>query len=212
MTFGYYQWPTANNPKGVYLYNGSKLEERTLLIAESLIYHELVPGHHIQLATQYEAKGLSQYRRENFHTAYVEGWAEYASGLGTEMGGYRDPYDRLGRCFSEMFFAVRLVVDTGMNGLGWSRQRAMDFMKENLLESDTQIETESLRYAVAIPGQALAYRIGSEKIRELRAHAEQVLGERFDLRRFHAAVLENGSVPLTVLEQLIERFIEAEKE
>ncbi len=210
MTFGYYQWPTVSNPKGHYLYNGSNLEARSLLSAASLIYHELVPGHHFQIATQYEIEGISDFRRDSFHTAYTEGWAEYASGLAWEMGGYPTAHDQLGRYLSEMFFAVRLVVDTGMNALGWSREEAMEFMRENLLESDLQIQTESLRYSVPIPGQALAYRIGAEKIRELRARVEEALGDRFDIRHFHRAILENGSLPLTVLEQRIDWFIENE--
>jgi len=211
MTFGYYQWPTVANPKGHYLYNGSNLKDRSLLTAASLIYHELVPGHHFQIATQYEIEGISDFRRDSFHTAYTEGWAEYASGLAWEMDGYDTLEDQLGRYFSEMFFAVRLVVDTGMNALGWSREKAMAFMAENLLESDLQIQTESLRYSVPIPGQALAYRIGAEKIRELRARAQSTLGDRFDIRKFHRAVLENGSLPLSVLEQRIDWFIETER-
>ena len=142
-----------------------------------------------------------------FHTAFVEGWAEYASGLAREMGGFQDPYDELGRCFAEMFFAVRLVVDTGMNAKGWTREQAMDYMREHLLESETQIQTESLRYSVLIPGQALAYRMGAEKIRELRKRAEDEMGARFDIRKFHALVLENGSLPMTVLEKNVDRFI-----
>ena len=210
MTFGYYQWPTVDTPMGTYYFNGSKLDERSLLNAESLIYHELAPGHHFQVASQLESKTLSNYRKESFHTAYAEGWADYAADLGLEMGGYQDPYDLLGLYMMDMFISVRLVVDTGMNALGWTRARAMAYMSENLMNSETQIQTETLRYSVAYPAQALAYKIGSEKIHELRGKAEAALGDQFDIRRFHAAVLEPGSLPLTVLEKHIDRFVERE--
>ena len=209
LTYGYYEWPTATEPRGHYLYNGSKLDQRPLVNAAALIYHELVPGHHFQVALQGENLALPAARRESFHTAFVEGWAEYASSLGVEMGLYEDPYDLYGRLLMDMFLSVRLVVDTGMNHLGWSRERAMEFMHQNVLESDTQIETESLRYSTDMPGQALAYKVGSAKIWELRQRAERALGARFDLRRFHHQVLGSGSMPLSILERHIERWTEA---
>jgi uncharacterized protein (DUF885 family) len=124
---------------------------------------------------------------------------------------YEDPYDRVGRLMMDLFLSARLVVDTGMNTLGWSRARAIAYMKENTLESDTQIATETLRYSCDIPGQALAYKIGSAKIRELRAKAEKALGAAFDIRRFHDAVLGSGPMPLSVLERHIDWFIESER-
>ena len=211
MTYGYYQAPTASDPRGYYFYNGSRLKDRSLLNAAALVYHELVPGHHFQMSLQLENGDLPSFRRESRWTAYTEGWGEYASSLAGEMGMYDDPYDRAGRLMMDAFVSTRLVVDTGMNALGWTRARAVAYMKENTLESDGQIATEVLRYSCDIPGQALAYKMGSEKIRELREKAGRELGSAFDVRRFHDAVLGSGPLPLAVLERHIDWFIEAEK-
>jgi uncharacterized protein (DUF885 family) len=211
MTYGYYQSPTAADRRGYYYYNGSSLADRSLLNAAALIYHELVPGHHFQRALQHENTELPSFRREAGWTAYTEGWGEYASSLAGEMGMYEDPYDRAGRLMMDVFLSSRLVVDTGMNTLGWSRARAMEYMKANTLESDTQIATETLRYSCDIPGQALAYKMGAARIRELRTRAERELGAAFDVRRFHGAVLGSGPMPLSVLERHIDWFIETEK-
>ncbi|MEO8347953.1 MAG: DUF885 domain-containing protein, partial [Acidobacteriota bacterium] len=211
MTYGYYQSPTAADRRGYYYYNGSSLADRSLLNAAALIYHELVPGHHFQRALQHENSDLPSFRREAGWTAYTEGWGEYASSLAGEMGMYEDPYDRAGRLMMDVFLSSRLVVDTGMNALGWSRARAIEYMKANTLESDTQIATETLRYSCDIPGQALAYKMGSARIRELRARAERELGAAFDVRRFHDAVLGSGPMPLAVLERHVDWFIETEK-
>ena len=211
MTYGYYQSPTATDRRGYYYYNGSSLADRSLLNAAALIYHELVPGHHFQRALQHENAELPSFRREAGWTAYTEGWGEYASSLAGEMGMYEDPYDRAGRLMMDVFLSSRLVVDTGMNALGWSRARAIEYMKANTLESDTQIATETLRYSCDIPGQALAYKMGAARIRELRARAEQELGAAFDMRRFHDAVLGSGPMPLAVLERHVDWFIETEK-
>lgn len=211
MTYGYYQSPTAADPRGYYYYNGSSLSDRLLLNAAALIYHELVPGHHFQRALQHENAELPKFRREAGWTAYTEGWGEYASALAGEMGMYEDPYDRAGRLMMDAFLSARLVVDTGMNALGWSRARAIDYMKSNTLESDTQIATETLRYSCDIPGQALAYKMGAAGIRDLRERAERDLGPMFDVRRFHDAVLGSGPMPLAVLERHVAWFIESEK-
>jgi uncharacterized protein (DUF885 family) len=211
ITYGYYQAPTASDRRGYYYYNGSSLKERSLLNAPALIYHELVPGHHFQIALQQENGDLPSFRRESGWTAYSEGWGEYASSLAGEMGMYEDPYDRAGRLMMEAFLSARLVVDTGMNTLGWTRSRAAAYLKENTLESDAQIATETLRYSCDIPGQALAYKMGSAKIRELRRKAERELGVSFDVRRFHDAVLGSGPMPLTILERHIDWFIAGEK-
>ncbi len=211
MTYGYYQSPTASDRRGYYYYNGSSLADRSLLNAAALIYHELVPGHHFQRALQHENADLPSFRREAGWTAYTEGWGEYASSLAGEMGMYEDPYDRAGRLMMDVFLSSRLVVDTGMNALGWTRARAIEYMKANTLESDTQIATETLRYSCDIPGQALAYKMGSARIRELRARAERDLGAAFDVRRFHDAVLGSGPMPLAVLERHVDWFIETEK-
>jgi uncharacterized protein (DUF885 family) len=208
MTYGYYQVPTPRDSKGYYNYNGSKLESRSLLNVRALAFHELAPGHHFQINLQTENGALPPIRRESRHTAYIEGWGEYASGLGGEAGLFADPYDEYGRLMMDMFLSVRLVVDTGMNTLGWSRERAMAYMREHTLESEEQIRTESLRYAVDMPGQALAYKMGSRGFRDLRAKAERALGSRFDVRRFHDAVLMSGSMPMRTLEKHVDAWIE----
>ena len=210
MTFGYYRSPTASNPKGIYYFNGSKLDERSLLIAEGLVYHELIPGHHFQIALQSENEELPNFRRETHQTAFSEGWAEYAAWLGLEMGLYKDPYDRCGLYLEDIFESARLVVDTGMNHFKWRRSRAVKFMKENTTYSDTQIHTESLRYC-RIPGQALGYKLGCIKMFELREKAEKALGDKFDIRKFHDALVGSGSMPLPLLERHIDRFIEKEQ-
>ena len=211
MTYGYYQEPTASDPRGYYFYNGSSLGDRSLLSAAGLIYRELVPGHHFQKSLQLENPDLPGFRRQAGWTAYTEGWGEYASSLAGEMGMYGDPYDRAGRIGMDLFLSARLVVDTGMNALGWSRARAIAYMKENTLESDADIATETLRYSCDIPGEALAYRLGSAKIRDLRVKAERALGPAFDVRRFHDAVLGSGPMPLTLLERHLDWFIDTER-
>ena len=211
MTFGFYQQPMPADPSGSYLFNGSKLDQRPLAGAAALIYHELLPGHHFQIALQLENESLPQLRQNLYHTAFVEGWAEYASELGIEMGLYDDPYALYGRLAMDMFLSNRLVVDTGMNALGWPRSRAVEFMRDRLLETDVQIESETLRYSTSIPGQALAYKMGSSKIWELRRRAERELGAKFDLRGFHEAVLGHGSLPLSVLERHIDWWIAQQK-
>ena len=208
MTYGYYQRPSPpQEPGGYYLFNGSKLEERSLLNAAALSYHELVPGHHFQIALTQENARLNTFRKNAHYTAFIEGWGEYASDLAGEMGMYTDPYDRAGRLSMDLFLSTRLVVDTGMNALGWSRERAMDYMRAHTFESETQIKTESLRYSSDLPGQALAYKMGSRTIRALRERMRVKLGARFDIRRFHQAVLGHGSMPLGVLEQHVERVL-----
>lgn len=208
MTYGFYQRPAPpREPGGYYLFNGSKLEERSLLNAAALSYHELVPGHHFQIALTQELPRLNAFRKSAFYTAFVEGWGEYASDLAGEMGMYADPYDRAGRLSMDLFLSTRLVVDTGMNALGWGRERAMEYMRAHTLESETQIRTESLRYSADMPGQALAYKMGSRTIRSLRERMRATLGARFDVRRFHGAVLGHGSMPLGVLEEHVERVL-----
>ncbi len=211
MTYGYYRQPTPGQPDGAYLFNGSRLEERSMLPAAALIFHELIPGHHFQVSLGLENKDLPAFRRNSNPTAFVEGWAMYASGLGEEMGGYADPYELAGWLSNDLFLSSRLVVDTGMNALGWTREQAIEYMKRNTFESDTQIGTETLRYSVDIPGQALAYKMGSGKIWELRRKAERELGPKFDLRRFHDAVIGSGALPLSVLEKHVDWWIGEEK-
>lgn len=212
MTYGYYQTPTAADPKGYYLYNASNLENKNILNTASaaLILHELLPGHHFQISVQAENPKLSPFRREYFLSSFAEGWAEYASQLGVEMGIYYDPFEQCGLLFQDLFMSVRLVVDTGMNYFQWPRERAKEMMKKYLLISAHETETETLRYSTGIPAQALAYKIGSLKMWELRERAEKTLGKLFDVRRFHDALLGKGSMPLFLLEKHIKRFIQQE--
>ncbi|GAC1397714.1 MAG: DUF885 domain-containing protein [Thermoanaerobaculia bacterium] len=212
MTFGYYQEPTAHDAVGHYYYNGSKVSDRNLLFAPALMLHELIPGHHFQIARQEENDALPAFRRESFDNAFVEGWGEYSAYLGSEMGIYDDPYERAGRLVMDSLLSVRLVVDTGMNALGWSRDRAMQYMRDNTFLSETEIATESLRYSVDIPAQALAYKIGSLKMIELRQKAQQQLGARFDIKRFHEWIIGSGSMPLSVLEGHVEREMRRQRD
>ncbi len=211
VTFGHYRQPVVGDPSGWYQYNGSRLDQRPLVGAAALIYHELLPGHHFQIALALENGSLSPLRRNLYHTAFVEGWAEYASELGIEMGLYDDPYALYGRLAMDMFLSNRLVVDTGMNALDWPRSKAIEYMRDRLLETDVQIDSETLRYSTSMPGQALAYKMGSARIWDLRRRAERELGPKFDLRRFHEAVLGSGSLPLSVLERHVEWWIGQEK-
>jgi uncharacterized protein (DUF885 family) len=212
MTYGYYDWVVSPDTVSYYNYNGSQLDQRSLLMAGAIAYHELVPGHHFQIALARENQALPAFRRITTHAGYTEGWAEYASSVvARDLGMYRDAYEVYGRLAFDEFFAVRLVVDTGMNYYGWPRSRAVAYMKEHTLESDGQIESETLRYSTRSPAQALAYRMGRETIVSGRARCEQALGSRFDLRRFHDALLMSGSMPLFLLDRHIDWFIEQEK-
>jgi uncharacterized protein (DUF885 family) len=206
-TFGYYQTPTEAEPIGLYRYNGSNLEDRSLIGAASLIFHELIPGHHFQIALQAENNDLPDIRKYSSTTALTEGWAEYAAGLGQEMGLYGDPYDRYGRLAMESFLASRVVADTGLNSLGWSLEQAREYMLAHSMMSETEIASETLRYSTDLPGQALAYNLGYNKLLELRAKAEAELGENFDIRAFHEAVLGQGALPINVLEKHVDWFI-----
>ena len=205
MTYGFYQAPTPTQPRGVYRYNGSQLDQRSLIFAGPLIYHELVPGHHFQIALQNENEELVTYRRNVGAGAFIEGWGNYAALLATEMGLLEDPYDRYGWAIFDMFITVRLVVDTGMNLLGWSLEEGRDYMRRHTFQSETEIATESLRYSTDIPGQALAYKAGLEKLLELRRKVRESAGEDFDVRTFHDVVLASGALPLSVLEKHLER-------
>ena len=195
---------------GTYYVNTSKLDQRPLYELPALTAHEAVPGHHNQIALNQELE-LPAFRRNgaNF-TAFVEGWGLYAERLGIEMGIYDTPAKDMGRLSYEMWRACRLVVDTGIHAKGWSKERAIAYMKDNTALSDANIDAEVNRY-ISWPGQALAYKLGELKIRELRALAEKSLGPRFDLRAFHDAVLGRGAVPLDVLDTQIKEWIAAEK-
>ena len=187
--------------------NTYKLASRPLYGLTSLTLHEAMPGHIMQGALQQELEGLPDVRRFYGFNAYSEGWALYTERLGEEMGVYQTPYDSFGRLGYEMWRACRLVVDTGIHSQGWTRQQAIDYMAENTGLSMHNITTEVDRY-ISWPGQALAYKYGELKIRELRARAEKALGSRFSLREFHAVVLNEGQLPLMVLEQVVDEWIE----
>lgn len=195
---------------GFYFVNTSKLDQRPLWEVPALTVHEAVPGHHHQIALQQELPMPDWRKHGTFFTAFVEGWGLYSERLGIEMELYDTPAKDMGRLSYEMWRASRLVVDTGIHAKGWTKQRAIDFMTDNTALSAANIEAEVNRY-ISWPGQALAYKLGELKIRELRARAESELGPMFDLRRFHDAVLGQGSVPLDALEAQIDAWIVAEK-
>ncbi len=206
MTAGYYRGGGPGET-GYYYYNGSNLDKRSMLEAGFLIYHELIPGHHFHLSLVKENEQLSRYRRGVRVNAFAEGWANYAARLALEIGMLDDPYDHYGFLLSHAFISTRLVVDTGLNYMGWSLEKASDYMLENTFYSESQVATELLRYSTDIQAQALSYKLGYDKILELRQTAKLALGERFDLRAFHAAMLSSGTLSMPVLEQHIQRYI-----
>jgi len=210
-TTAYYSGPAGDGSRaGFYYVNTYDLKSRPLYEVEALSLHEAVPGHHLQIALQQELNNLPEFRRFGGFTAFVEGWGLYAERLGLETGFYQDPYSDFGRLTYEMWRACRLVVDTGMHYLGWTRQQAIDFMAANSASTIHNITTEVDRY-IAWPGQALAYKMGELKIRELRSKAEKELGLNFDIRLFHDAVLENGAIPLDILDSHMTKWIQGEK-
>ena len=195
---------------GFYFVNTSKLDQRPLWEIPALTVHEAVPGHHQQISLQQELPMPEWRRYGTFFTAFVEGWGLYSERLGIEMGLYDTPAKDMGRLSYEMWRATRLVVDTGMHAKGWSKERAVKYMTDNTALSAANIEAEVNRY-ISTPAQALAYKLGELKIRELRSRAEKQLGDKFDLRRFHDAVLGQGAVPLDTLDSQINAWIAAEK-
>lgn len=206
-TTAYYFPGAADSGRPGYFYaNTYALETRPKWEMQPLTLHESVPGHHLQISLAQELGDLPDFRKYGGYTAFVEGWGLYSESLGEEMGFYTDPYDKFGQLTYEMWRAVRLVVDTGMHAFGWSRQQAIDFFKANSSKSEHDIVVEIDRYIVD-PGQALAYKLGELKIKELRAYATQELGQKFDVRLFHDEVLKNGAVPLSVLETNIKEWV-----
>jgi uncharacterized protein (DUF885 family) len=209
-TTGYYEpgSPEAHRP-GYFNVNTYKLEARPKWEMEALSLHESVPGHHLQFALAQEQENVPEFRKQIGYSAFVEGWALYCEGLGEDLGLYKDPYSKFGQLTYEMWRAVRLVVDTGMHSMGWTRQQSIDYFRENTGKTDQDITVEVDRYIVW-PGQALAYKLGQLKIRELRGRAEKELGNRFDVRAFHDAVVEQGAVPLSFLEAHMDSWIAAQ--
>ena len=208
---GSYMQPSEDGSRpGIFYVNTYDLPSRKTWGMESLYLHEAIPGHHFQIALQQELKGVPAFRRFGGQTAYIEGWALYAESLGKDLGVYTDPYMYFGRLNDEMWRAIRLVVDTGLHSKGWTRQQVLDYMADNSGVSETERVAEAERY-MAIPGQALGYKMGELKIIALREKARQALGDKFDIRDFHAEVLGEGSLPLDVLEARIDRWIAARK-
>ena len=206
-TTGRYISPTNDSQPGYYWVNTYALDKRPLYALTALTLHEAVPGHHLQISLSREMTELPEVRRYTYISAFGEGWGLYSEFLGKEVQMYNNPYDEFGRLSYEMWRACRLVVDTGMHQKGWSRQQAIEYMLENTALSEHNVTTEIDRY-ISWPAQALSYKIGELTIKRLRKQAEDALGDNFDIRAFHHAVLEHGSVPLSVLETNIQQFIQ----
>jgi len=208
---GSYQAASEDGSRpGIFYANTYDLSARPKWAMEALSLHEGNPGHHFQISIAREQKSLPRFRRFGGYTAYSEGWGLYAESLGPDLGLYTDPYQYFGRLEGELFRAIRLVVDTGLHSRGWTREQVLEYIDANSATSEARRVAETERY-IAIPGQALAYKIGQLKISELRARAERELGPRFDVRKFHTAVLADGPLPLDVLEAKVDRWIATQR-
>jgi len=203
-----YQGPAMDGSRpGIFLVNERDLNETPIWAMKTLAYHEGIPGHHFQMSIALQLKDLPVIRQLGLYTAYSEGWALYAERFAAEIGMYKDdPLGDLGRLQAEIFRAARLVVDTGIHAKGWTREQAIQYMVENTGMSDTEVTTEIERY-MALPGQACAYKVGELKILELRARAKAAFGDKFSIKDFHAVILENGALPLTVLDKVVDEWI-----
>ncbi len=210
-TTAYYSPPAADGSRaGIYWVNLYKPEVRPKYEIEVLSVHEAMPGHHLQIALQQELGDMPAFRRYSGFTAFIEGWGLYSEALGYELGLYNDPYSRFGQLTYEMWRAVRLVVDTGLHHKGWTRQQAIDFFLDNAAKTEHDIVNEIDRY-IGNPGQALAYKVGQLKMLSLRRDAESRLGQRFDIRAFHDEMLGAGALPLDILQQRMDRWIEQQR-
>ncbi len=202
-----YQGPAPDGSRpGIFYINAHNLKSQPKFLMETLSIHEAAPGHHFQIAIQQELKGLPSYRKFGGYTVFSEGWALYAESLGKELGLFTDPYMWYGRLVDEQLRAMRLVVDTGLHAKGWSRQQAIDYMLANSSMAASDVEAEVERYIV-IPGQALSYKIGQRKIRELRQYAEKTLGQKFNIKKFHTQILSDGGLPMPILEAKIKQWV-----
>ena len=209
---GFYQPPSADGLRpGIFYVNTFNLKAQPKFGMETLSLHEASPGHHFQISIQQEMQSLPRFRRfGGDYVAFVEGWALYSESIGKELGMFTDPYQYYGRLSDEMLRAMRLVVDTGLHTRGWSRERAIKYMLDNSSMAASDVEAEVERY-IADPGQALGYKIGQIRIRELRNKAEAALGPRFDVKQFHSEVLRGGAVPLDVLEAKLDRWVKSQQ-
>jgi uncharacterized protein (DUF885 family) len=209
-TTGRYSGPSRDDQAGNYWVNTYRLDRRPLYVLEALTLHEAVPGHHLQGSIAREMQNVPKFRNNTYISAFGEGWGLYSEYLGLEVGFYKSPYSNFGRLTYEMWRACRLVVDTGMHAKGWSRERAMNYLANNTALSLHNVKTEIDRY-ISWPGQALSYKMGELTIKKLRKMAEQALGQDFDLREFHDQVLKNGSMPLSMLENVMSAYVAKKK-
>lgn len=210
-TTGRYSGPARDDQAGNYWVNTYRLDRRPLYVLPALTLHEAVPGHHLQGSIAQEMKNVPKFRNQTYISAFGEGWGLYSEYLGIEAGIYETPYQNFGRLTYEMWRACRLVVDTGIHAQGWTRQQAIDYLASNTALSLHNVQTEIDRY-ISWPGQALSYKIGELTIKRLRENAEKSLADKFDLRDFHDQILKNGSMPLSMLEKVIERYIVEQKQ
>jgi uncharacterized protein (DUF885 family) len=207
----YYQHGTPDGKRpGIFFVNTYNYAQRPLTMAETVAYHEGLPGHHLQIAIAQELTGIPEFRKHNYYTAYTEGWGLYAEHLGKDAGFYTDPYSDYGRLEGDIWRAIRLVVDTGVHSEHWNRQQMVDYFHEHSSVDETAVQSEVDRY-IAIPSQALGYKIGQLKFLELRAKAQQALGPKFDIREFHDTVLDSGALPLDVVEQRVNAWIASQQ-
>ena len=203
--------PDDGNRPGYFVVNVTLLSTRAKWKMETLALHETIPGHHLQISLAQESTDLPAFRRHGWNDAFGEGWALYAESLGGEMGFYTDPASKFGNLNEELLRSARLVVDTGIHALGWTREQAIAYLNDNTANSESENAVEVDRY-IAWPGQALGYKIGQLAIAGLRKRATDALGKKFDIRAFHQAVLENGALPLPLLEDHIDHWIKQQKE